>query len=42
MIPRAVATVSEYVLHAAKRAETDRSIKLERRQQRLAVKEKAV
>ncbi len=42
MIPRAVATVSEYVLHAAKRAETDRSIKLERRQQRLAVKEKIV
>ena len=42
MIPRAVATVSEYVLHAAKRAETGRSIKLERRQQRLAVKEKMV
>ena len=40
MIPRAVATVSEYVLHATKRAEMERSAKLERRQQRLAVKEK--
>ena len=42
MIPRAVATVSEYVLHAAKRAESKYSAKLERRQQRLAVKEKTV
>ena len=40
MIPRAVATVSEYVLHAAKRAELKYSAKLERHQQRLAVKEK--
>lgn len=40
MIPRAVATVSEYVLHAAKRAEVERNAKIERRQQRLAVKEK--
>ena len=40
MIPRAVATVSEYILHATKRAEMERSAKLERRQQRLAVKEK--
>ncbi len=40
MIPRAVATVSEYVLHASKRAQMERETKLERRQQRLAVKEK--
>ena len=39
MIPRAVATVSEYVLHAAKRAEMERMAKIERRQHRLAVKE---
>ncbi len=38
MIPRAVATVSEYVLHAAKRAEMERSDKLERRKRRLIAK----
>ena len=43
MIPRSVATISEYILHAAKRAEMGRSAKLERRQQRVAiVKEKTV
>lgn len=41
MIPRAVATVSEYVLHAAKRAEMERIAKTERRQ-RLTTKEKIV
>ena len=38
-IPRAVATVSEYVLHAAKRAERERDEKIERRQRYLAAKE---
>ncbi len=42
MIPRAVATVSEYVLHAAKRAEMAHADKIERRQRRLAAKEKIV
>ena len=37
-IPRAVATVSEYVLHAAKRAERERDEKVERRQRYLAAK----
>ncbi len=38
-IPRAVATVSEYVLHAAKRAERERDEKIERRQRYMAAKE---
>ncbi len=40
MIPRAVATVSEYVLHAAKHAEMKQSAKLERRRQHVTIKEK--
>ena len=40
MIPRAVATVSEYILHAAKRAEMERLAKSTRRQHRSVEKEK--
>ena len=39
-VPRAVATVSEYVLHATKNAEMERSARVERRQRALATREK--
>lgn len=39
LIPRAVATVSEYILHAAKRAEMARINKTARQQHRIPVKE---